>query len=191
MGNWIETLDAQIAGLVSDWNIYTTVIAIGLVTFLAYPIFFQDEPDTHPLLLARQATASPVRQKNESAVYRSPEVGLGFPLKSGLNVKEPGAPRWAAGKDGDLRDIWRQVQMGGTTGPDGQKTAMGVIMTVLGKEEVIEHDISHLSKQIAIMGQHLKSQGVKRVAIYLPNSAEYLMTIFGEFESPMCTISND
>lgn len=180
MANWVEQLDAQVAALLSDWSLLTTLIALVVVGVLVYPIVFSDEPDTHPLLLARQSSAAPIRNKNESAVYRSPEVPHGYPLKTGLNVKDAGAPRWASGKDGDLRDVWREVQRGGTKGQDGKDIPAGLIMTVLGKEEVVEHDGDEMSKEIQIIGKHLKESGQKRVGIYLPNSVEYLMAIFGE-----------
>lgn len=174
MANVIERLDNQLSLLLADWSILTTLLALIIVGFVAYPILVQQEPDTHPLLLARQSSVNPVRNKNESATYRSPEVPHGYPLKTGLNVKDEGAPRWAGGKDGDMRDIWRVVCRG------GEKGEKGLIMTVLGKEEVVEHNIEDLSKEIEIIGKHLKAKGVKSVAIYLPNSVEFLLTIFGE-----------
>lgn len=180
MANALESLDATVAKVLADWSLLTTLLALVIVAFLAYPIIFPDEPDTHPLLLARQATASPVRNKGESAVYRSPEVPHGYPLKSGLNVKDASAPRWAAGRDGDIRDIWREVQRGGSTGADGKEIPKGLIMTVLGKEEIVDHDIEQLTREIAIIGKHFKDAGVKKVAIDLPNSVEYLSTIFGK-----------
>lgn len=175
MANFLEQLDAQIAELFSSWNLYTTIIAVCLAAFVAYPIIFWEEPDTHPLLLARQSAPSPVRHSGESATYRSPEVPHGYPLKSGLNVKDAGAPRWAGGKDGDIRDIWREVMRGG----EGDSPA-GMIMTVMGKEGVYEHNLKDVSKEINIIGKHLQQTGGKRVAIYLPNELEYLSAIFGE-----------
>ena len=182
MANIVEQLDQQIAQTFSQWNLYTTIICLIIVAFVVYPIVYPDEPDTHPLLLARQSTASAIRNKNESAIYRSPEVPHGYPLKTGLNVKDAGAPRWASGKDGDLRDAWREVQKGGKTGDDGKSVPSGLIMTALGKEEVVEHNVEKLSKQISIIGKHLQASGAKRVAIYLPNSVEYLLTIFGTLQ---------
>ncbi|KAK3117217.1 hypothetical protein LTR53_001644 [Teratosphaeriaceae sp. CCFEE 6253] len=178
MVSMLEKLDAQLSTLLSDWNYLTIIIGLALAALVAYPIIFQDEPDTHPLLLARQSSAAPIRNKYESAAYRSPETPYGTNLKSGLNVKDAGAPRWASGKDGDLRDVWREVQRGGTTEDDGKEIPAGLIMTVLGKEEVVEHDVGKVSKEIGIMGRHMKDAGVKKVAIYLPNSMEYLSTIF-------------
>ncbi|KAG9720513.1 hypothetical protein KCU73_g14518, partial [Aureobasidium melanogenum] len=83
MANMVEQLDALIADTLSAWNLYTTLIALALFAFVAYPLIFWPEPDTHPLLLARQAAASPVRQPRESAVYRSTEVPHGYALKTG------------------------------------------------------------------------------------------------------------
>lgn len=183
MANWFDSLDATVAQVLSEWSLVSTTLAIAIVAFLLHPILYPHEPDTHPLLLARQATASPVRNKGESAVYRSPEVPHGYPLKSGLNVKDPSAPRWAAGKDGDLRDIWREVQRGGgssSTAHDGKPIPKGLIMTVFGKQELVEHDIDQLSRDIAILGKHFNDAGVKKLAIYLPNSVEYLCAVFGK-----------
>ncbi|KAF7194921.1 Long-chain-fatty-acid--CoA ligase 3 [Pseudocercospora fuligena] len=174
----LASLDRAISNVLADWGITTTILALALAAYLVYPVVFPDEPDTHPLLLARQATASPVRKKGESAVYRSPEVPHGYPLRTGLNVKDPAAPRWAAGKDGDIRDIWREVQKGGKDGGDGKPIPKGLIMSVFGKEELVEHDIDELSKEISTIGNHFKQAGIKKVAIYLPNSVEYLLTIF-------------
>ena len=179
MSSSLQSLDAQLAQVLSEWSVVTTVLAVILVAFLIYPLVYADEPDTHPLLLARQASASAIRNKGESAVYRSPEVPHGYPLRTGLNVKDAGAPRWASGKDGDVRDIWREVQRGGSQGTDGKEIPKGLIMTVFGKEELVEHDIDDLSKEIGIIGQHLKKNEAQKVAIYLPNSIEYLQTIFG------------
>ena len=179
MASVFEQLDAQLAKLLADWNYLTILLGLCLAALVAYPIIFQEEPDTHPLLLARQSSAAPIRNKNESAAYRSPETPYGTNLKGGLNVKDAGAPRWASGKDGDLRDVWREVQKGGKTGEDLKEVPAGLIMTVLGKEEVVEHDVGDLSKEIGIIGKHLKEAGVSKVAIYLPNSVEYLSTVFG------------
>ncbi|KAI7332739.1 acetyl-CoA synthetase-like protein, partial [Hortaea werneckii] len=173
----LESLDLKIAEVLSDWGIVTTLLALVILAFVAYPILYPDEPDTHPLLLARQSSAAPVRNKNESAAYRSLEVPYGYPLKTGLNVKDPGAPRWASGKDGDVRDIWREVQRGGSQDVDGKTISSGSIMTVLGKE-VVEHNIADITKEVNVLGKHFADSGAKRVAIYLPNSVEYLTTIF-------------
>jgi hypothetical protein len=192
MSSSLQSLDAQLANILADWSIWSTILAVLVAATLIYPLVFTSEPDTHPLLLARQASASAVRNKGESASYRSPEVPHGYPLRSGLNVKDAGAPRWAAGKDGDLRDIWREVQRGGTQGADGKEVPAGLIMSVFGKEELEEHSIAELSKEIGIIGRNLKAAGVKKVAIFLPNSVEYLSAVFGktQLESYVRTITD-
>lgn len=181
--NWLEHADAGVAAILADWSIVTTFLALAIVTFIAYPIITAQEPDTHPLLLARQSNAAPVRSRNESAWYRSPEIPNGYPLRSGLSVKDTTATKWAAPKDGDVRDVWREVQRAGSMEVNGKPIPKGLIMTVLGREEIIEHDVQDLTNQIAIIGKHLQQAGVKKVAIYLPNSIEYLLTVFGESEA--------
>nr|POE87397.1 hypothetical protein CFP56_29986 [Quercus suber] len=179
MSTFVDDLDTYLGAFFADWTIVTTVLAGLIVAFLAYPVVRPDEPDTHPLLLARQAHAAPVRNRNESAVYRSPEVPYGADLRSGLNVKDESAPRWAAGKDGDVRDVWREVLRGGKEAAEGRPAVpKGLILTVLGKEEVVEHEVEDLAREINIMGAEWRAAGVKKVAVYLPNSVEFLMTIF-------------
>lgn len=179
VANFLQRSDQALADLFSQWGLITSLLALLVLILASYPLLYPDEPDTHPLLLARQAQPAPIRKKNESAAYRSPEVVYGNPLRSGLNVKSAGAPRWANGKDGDLRDVWREVQKGGKVGEDGKEVPKGAIMTIHGKEDVVEHDIEGWSKEINVIGKHLKDAGVKKVAIYLPNGVEYLSTIFG------------
>jgi hypothetical protein len=180
----IEQLDEQFANLLAGWNLYSTLIVLGIFGYLTYLVVDAQEPDIHPMLLQRQATASLVRKQGESAVYRSPDTPHGFPLRTGLNVKEPGAPAYASGKDGDLRDIWRRVTgeipleqgHGGSVSAAGG--AQGKILTVFGKEEITEHSISEITKEITIIGSCTKKQGASRVAIYLPNSIEFLTALF-------------
>ena len=169
-------LDSQIDQLFSSWNIYTTLLAVIIVTYLVYPLFFLQEPDTHPLLLARQASASPVRQPGESAIYRSLEAPHGYPLRTGLNVKDPDAPKWQSGRDGDLRDVWKQALRGPPEG-DGKKAC---IISVMG-EKTVEHNVEKIMRDINIIGGYLRDRGTKRVAIYLPNSIELLVAFFGKW----------
>lgn len=178
-GNFLQQLDSQLEQLFSNWSIYTTLIAISLVAYLLYPVFFSPEPDTHPLLLARQGTPSPVRQEGESAIFRSPEVPHGYPLRSGLNVKDPGAPKWTSGRDGDIRDVWKQA-VRGPADADGKSTgAPGRVITILGKEEIIAFDFIKLTREINAIGKFVNNSGGSRVAIYLPNSVEFIVTFFG------------
>ncbi|KAK7188972.1 hypothetical protein PSPO01_05081 [Paraphaeosphaeria sporulosa] len=178
MAGIVEQLDGVIAGLLAGYNAYTTLLVVTLLGFVGWVIYDTQDSDTHPLLLARQAQASYVRQPGESAVYRSPEHPHGYPLRTGLGVKPPGAPMYTAGRDGDLRDIWRRVT--GEIPLEKGATSSGTanIVTVFGKEGVTEHAIADITKEITIIGKHFRDHGAKRVAIYLPNSLEFLVTLF-------------
>jgi hypothetical protein len=77
MAGLLDQLDRAISDLLVGWNVYTTLIAFTIVGFLAWVIFDNADADTHPLLLARQAQASYVRQQGESAVFRNPETPHG------------------------------------------------------------------------------------------------------------------
>lgn len=179
MAGILEQIDAQLENLFKDWGLLTTIIAFLLLIFVIYPTVTAREADTHPFLLHRQANVSPVRQPGESAVYRSLNTLHGYPLLSGLNVKESGENKWANGKPGDLRDIWRRAS--GQAGEDGSPhTNIGKITTIIGVDEHVEHDYQELSRQINRLGQYVKQEGVTTVAIYLPNSIEMMIIIFGE-----------
>ncbi|KAG6265047.1 hypothetical protein E4U47_006574 [Claviceps purpurea] len=168
----LETIDSSITDLFSQWNAYSTALATALVLIITYRIMSATEPDIHPLLLARQSIPSAVRHEGESAIYRSQSAPHGMPLNAGLNIKDAGVPKFSRGRDGDLRDIWRKAATGGDTG------ATGRLLTVLGSENVIEHKIADINRQINIIGRYLKGQGSIKVAIYLPNSIELLITLF-------------
>ena len=181
---YLEKLDAVLLNVFAGWNTYTTIFATGLFVYFAYPWLTWRDPDTHPLLLARQASTSPIRQQGETAVYRSIEVPYGYPLRAGLGVKDPGAPKWSSGRNGDLRDIWRTA----ATGPvkeDGSPTGKkGKIITILGKEKVIEHDLDDLTLGINVIGRYVQDFNGKCAAICLSNSAELLLSIFGKQHEP-------
>jgi acyl-CoA synthetase (AMP-forming)/AMP-acid ligase II len=85
---------------------------------------------------------------------------------------------YSAGKDGDLRDVWRRVA--GEIPLEKGATSSGTanIMTVFGKEGVTGHKVEEVNKEIAIIGKHLQDHGAKRVAVYLPNSLEFLGALF-------------
>lgn len=184
MTNWLQQLDDRLYAGLAEWNAYSTILVLLIVTILVYPAFFSPEPDIHPLLLARQSSGSRVRQPGESATFRSLDVPHSFGLRTGLNVKEPDQPRYQPGRDGDLRDIWRKA-VNGSTGEDGEeKGKKGKISVVLGKEEVIEYEMDALSKEVNAIGKHLRQHGGSRVAIYLSNSVEFLVALFGMLSYP-------
>ncbi|KAI3396113.1 hypothetical protein diail_444 [Diaporthe ilicicola] len=168
--------DEGVTGLFSQWNAWSSAITTFLVMYLTYQLFTRRDPDTHPLLLARQAQPSPVRHQGESSIYRSHSAPHGMPLNAGLNVKEPGASKWSRGRDGDLRDIWRQAVSGTTQ--EGKPVGKGKLLTVLGAEKVLEHKLDDVTRQINLIGKHIHDQGGVRVAIYLPNSVEFIASLF-------------
>ncbi|KAK4680252.1 hypothetical protein QC764_211450 [Podospora pseudoanserina] len=174
--NLLLQLDEGVTGLFKQWNIWTSLIVTLFAGLITYQVSTRQDPDIHPFLLARQSQASPVRQPKESSVYRPQAAPHGLPLHTGLNVKDPGANKWARGRDGDLRDIWRQTLAGVQEGDD--KGAKGRILTVEGTENVKEHHLDALTRQINLIGQHLVDQGGNRVAVYLPNSVELIVALF-------------
>lgn len=174
----LEQLDSAVADVLAGWDIYTTAIAGIVVLFAAYSIFSSKDPDVHPFLLARQSTASPIRQSGQSATYRSLETPYGFPLRAGLNVKDAGAPKWTAGRRGDLRDIWRAAVRGSLNEDGTPSNKKGKIYTVLGRK-AIESSLSEVTQQINVIGRHFQNANVKTVAISLTDSVELLAAIFG------------
>lgn len=143
--NLLLKLDETVTQTLSEWDTYTTTLAAIIIAIFAYQVFTRTDPDAHPMLLARQAQASPVRQQGESAVYRSHGSPHGMDLNSGLNVKDAGASKWARGRNGDLRDVWRRA-VNGPLDADGKVSGeRGRLLTVLGTEKVIEHDMGMYS----------------------------------------------
>ena len=92
-----------------------------------------------------------------------------------MNVKDAGAPKWAAGKDGDLRDVWKQALKG--VGGKNEDTLR--VVSVLGNE-VKEWKPKDLMLEINLLGEFLKRNGSRRVAIHLPNTVEFIVAFFGE-----------
>lgn len=139
---YLVAADEMVAKVLSQWDMTSTALAGALALFAGYLLLSQKQPDTHPMLLARQAQPSPVRQPGQSAIYRSHTSPHGMDLNHGLNVKDPGSNKWGPGRNGDLRDVWRRVVSGrfdANGEPTGEK---GRIITVLGSEETIDHDLS-------------------------------------------------
>jgi len=189
--NVVAQIDSAIGDFFSQWNWASTIIVGLILIVVIYPIFAGKEADVHPFLLARQTQASPIRQPGESAVYRSTEIPYGYPLRSGLAIKDPGASKWTTGRDGDLRDIWRQA----VTGPkkeDGSSAGPSAkITTILGTEKIIEHNLRDLTSDINVIGESIKNAGGRKVAVCLSDSTELLCTIFGMLQIIQLLISAD
>lgn len=77
MPGLLEQLDGALGDLFAGWNAYSTALLVALLALVVWLVASNADADTHPLLLARQAKASYVRQPRESAVFRSPEVPHG------------------------------------------------------------------------------------------------------------------
>lgn len=176
----ISQIDDGIGTFFAQWNVASTLIAGLLLIVFIYPLFTSKEPDTHPFLLARQAQASPIRQPGESATYRSTEIPYGYPLRSGLAIKDPGASKWTTGRDGDLRDLWRQAVNGAPKEDGTTSGGSAKITTVLGVEKIIEHDLKDLTRDINIIGEQIQHTGASKVAVCLSNSVELLCTVLGK-----------
>jgi hypothetical protein len=192
--NFMLRLDETVTHVLGQWDLYTTGIFAVLISVWIYTVITSRDPDAHPMLLARQAQPSPVRKEGESAVFRSHSAPHGIPLNSGLSIKDAGDSKWSRGRDGDLRDIWRRVVAGGLDREGKETGEIGKLFTVLGSEQVIEHslrmnhiylrdrwmltEIADITRQINLIGQHLKQNGGQNIAIILPNSIEFLAALF-------------
>ena len=175
----LAQLDAALGDLLADWNVYSTALATALVAYAGYNVFFAKDPDAHPYMLARQAIEAQIRQPGESATFRAPDVPHGYSLKTGLNVRDAGTPKWTAGRNGDLRDVWRAA-VRGTVNDDGTPSGkQGKIYTVLGKKAV-ERKVEDISQEINVIGQYICDKKAQSVAICLSDSVEFLALIFGE-----------
>jgi hypothetical protein len=176
----VGKLDALVADVLADWNIYTTVVAGIVLAFAVYSLISSQDPDVHPFLLARQSTAAPIRQQNQSPTYRCLETPHGLPLRFGLNVKDPGAPKWTGGRRGDLRDIWKTAVRGALNADGTLSGKQGKIYTVLGRKAV-EHSLDQVTQEINVIGRHIQNANAKTVAVCLTDSIELLATIFGKY----------
>lgn len=174
--------DEYIAHFLSQWNSTTVVLGVLLSLVIVHTLYTATEADIHPMMLQRQSQPDRVRNQGESAIYRAHDVPHGTPLRSGLNVKLPTDKPYAAGRDGDLRSIWQTVtgeieapRIPGLVRESGKQS----IFTVLGKDRPTKHSIEEISTEIAAIGSYLAKGGSKRVAIHLPNSIEFLSSVFG------------
>lgn len=159
-GGLLNQFDEGLSSLLGQWNGYSTAIATAFVLILTYAIMNRVEPDIHPMLLARQASGSAVRNEGESPVYRGNSAPHSMPLNGGLNVKDAGASKWAPGRDGDLRDVWRRT-VSGPPEEDGPK-GKGRIMTVLGSESVIEHNLSMAVSSLVVRSHRTNETHYRR-----------------------------
>ncbi|EED18037.1 conserved hypothetical protein [Talaromyces stipitatus ATCC 10500] len=173
----LAKLDTFLANIFAKWDIYSTIIATIIVLFVTYSLLSSRDPDVHPYLLARQSTEAPVRQPGQSAAFRNLEVPHGFPLKHGLNVKDPEAPKWTGGRNGDLRDIWK-LAISGSNGEIGTTPGQrGKLFSVLGKK-AIERNLDDITAEINVIGRYVQESEAKVVAVSLSDSVELLASLF-------------
>lgn len=148
LDNYLLILDETLTSILGDWDIYSTTIATVVLVLFAWRIFTSRDPDTHPMLLARQAQPSSIRQQHESPIYRSQSAPHGMDLNSGLNIKDEGVSKWARGRSGDLRDVWRKI-VAGAADKDGNPTGeIARIMTVTGSD-ITEHHLGMLNHRLS------------------------------------------
>lgn len=148
-----------------ELDIVSLILLALIAIILLIPVFFPSDPDIFPFILNNQSNPSKVRHPRESAVYRHRDQPHGYPLIAGLALRKG----YEAPKDGDLRDVWEIAQQKNNT--------LGIVR---GGRCVYEK-ISSRQEELNRLGSGLRElageQG--KVAIYLPNTVENLLTTFG------------
>lgn len=184
-----ESMDAAIASFFASHNPVTYLLLAIITIILVYPLFTSSDPDIHPFLLARQSSAAPIRNPGESSVYRALDVPHGYPLKASLGVKDPGAPKWTSGRQGDLRDVLARAVRGppAQDGSGYDATKVGKVFTLLGKDKSTPTEMAEVMRIVNAIGGFTKGKvsGDGKVAVCLSNSLELLAAIFG-----MCFLRN-
>lgn len=137
-------LDQLVTDTFSKLDSLSTALFVISITSFAYFVFTTRDPDAHPMLLARQSQASPVRQEGESATFRSHSAPHGIPLNAGLQIKDPGDSKWSRGRDGDLRDVWRSVITGALDREGNATGQVGKLFTLLGPHRIVEHKLGKI-----------------------------------------------
>jgi hypothetical protein len=144
-----------------------SLILLALIVILLIPILFPADPDTFPFILNNQSQPSKVRHPEESAIYRHRDQPHGHPLITGLSLRKG----YEAPRDGDLRDVWEIALQKNVT--------LGIVRggrCVYEKLSTRQDELKKLGSGLReCAGEHGK------VAIYLPNTIENLLTNFGEF----------
>ncbi len=91
--------------------------------------------------------------------------------------------KWSPGRQGDLRDVWRVAAEGPVDASgEAESGKTGKLMTVRGREEVMEHAMADVTQDINAVGAWVRGrkEGAS-VAVCLSNSVELLVCIFGEY----------
>ena len=179
-----ESLDAAIASFFASHNPVTYLLLGILTVILVYPLITAADPDVHPFLLARQASAAPIRNQKESPVYRALDVPHGYPLRSALGVKDIGAPKWTSGRRGDLRDVLARAVSGPLNAAADAHDAskVGKVWTLTGKDTQTPTEMKEVMRIVNAFGSFAQTRVSKdsKVAVCLSNSIELLACIFGK-----------
>jgi hypothetical protein len=141
-------------------------IILALIVFLLFiPVLFPSDPDPFPFILNNQSQPSKVRHPNESAVYRHRDQPHGYPLITGLSLRKG----YEAPRDGDLRDVWEIALQKNVT--------VGIVRGGRCAYEKLSSRQDELNKLGSGLKELVGENG--KVAIYLPNTIENLLTSFG------------
>lgn len=148
-----------------ELDILSLILLALIVVVLVIPLLFPSDPDTFPFILNNQSQPSKVRHPKESAVYRHRDQPHGYPLITGLALRKG----YEAPRDGDLRDVWEIALQKDVT-----------IGIVRGGRCVYEK-LSARQEELNKLGSGLRElAGANgKVAVYLPNTIENLLSNFG------------
>ena len=148
-----------------ELDILSFILLALIVLLLIIPVLSPANPDTFPFILHNQSAPSKVRHPKESAIYRHRDQPHGYPLVTGLALRKG----YEAPRDGDLRDIWELALQKSVT--------LGVIRGGRCVYEKLEGRKDEMHKLGAALNEVAGKRG--KVATYLPNTIENLMTSFG------------
>jgi hypothetical protein len=150
-----------------ELDILSFILLAIIVILLIIPVLFPADPDTFPFILNNQSQPSKVRHPKESAIYRHRDQPHGYPLITGLSLRKG----YEAPRDGDLRDIW-EIGL--------QKN---VTLGIVRGGRCVYEKLSDRQEELKKLGSGLKELAGEngKVAIYLPNTIENLLTSFGKF----------
>jgi hypothetical protein len=150
-----------------ELDIISLILLALIVIFLVIPLLFPSDPDTFPFILNNQSLPAKVRYPKESAIYRHRDQPHGYPLISGLSLRKG----YEAPRDGDLRDVWEiALQKNATVG-------------VVRGGRCDYEKLSSRQEDLIKLGNGLRELAGEngKVVIYLPNTVENLLTIFGTY----------
>lgn len=150
-----------------ELDIISLILLALIVIFLVVPLLFPSDPDTFPFILNNQSQPSKVRNPKESAIYRHRDQPHGYPLTSGLFIGKG----YEAPRDGDLRDVWEIALQKNVT--------LGVVRGGRCDYE----NLSSKEEELIKLGNGLRELAGEngKVAVYLPNTIENLLTSFGTY----------